>query len=161
MASPGGSVVKSAYQCRSRGDAGLSPGSGRSPGGENSNPLQYTCLENPMDRAACQATVHGVTGSRTRLCDWVCTHVTYATDLEFVDLFTEYLFSAYLILSTVPGTEDTTVRSQKRGLFSRKKKSLFFSYHCKTIQELSKDAKTIGWKIVKEINIHMFSKYRY
>ena len=114
-----------------------------------------------MDRAACQATVHGVTGSRTQLSDWVRTHVTYATDLEFVHLFTEYLFSAYLILSTVPETEDTTVRRSEEDCSQEKKKSLFFSYHCKIIQELSKDAKTIGWKIVKEINIHTFSKYRY
>ena len=42
------------------------PGSGRSPGGENDNPLQYSCLENPMDRAW-WAAVHGVTKSQTRL----------------------------------------------------------------------------------------------
>ena len=42
------------------GDLGLIPGSGRSPGEGNGNPLQYSCLENPMDRGACQATVHGV-----------------------------------------------------------------------------------------------------
>ena len=47
------------------GDLGLFPGSGRSPGGENGNPLQYSCLENPMDRGAWRATVHGVTKSRT------------------------------------------------------------------------------------------------
>ena len=43
------------------------PGSGRSPGGGHGNPLQYSCLENPMDRGAWQATVHGVTKSWTRL----------------------------------------------------------------------------------------------
>ena len=42
-------------------------GSGRSPGGRHGNPLQYSCLENPMDRGACQATVHGVTKSWTWL----------------------------------------------------------------------------------------------
>ena len=41
-------------------DLGLIPGSGKSPGGEHSNPLQYSCLENPMDRGAWWATVHGV-----------------------------------------------------------------------------------------------------
>ena len=41
-------------------DASLIPGSGRSPGGGHGNPLQYTCLENPMDREAWQATVHRV-----------------------------------------------------------------------------------------------------
>ena len=44
-------------------DAGLIPGSGRSPGVGNGNPLQYSCLENPMDRGAWQAAVHGVTKS--------------------------------------------------------------------------------------------------
>ena len=43
------------------GDAGSIPGSGRSPGEVNGNPLQYSCLENPMDRGACWAMVHGVT----------------------------------------------------------------------------------------------------
>ena len=42
------------------GDTGLIPGSGRSPGEQNVNPLQYSCLGNPMDRGACWATVHGV-----------------------------------------------------------------------------------------------------
>ena len=42
------------------GDAGLISGSGKSPGEGNGNPLQYCCLENPMDRGAWQATVHGV-----------------------------------------------------------------------------------------------------
>ena len=41
-------------------DAGLVPGLGRYPGGEHGNPLQYSCLENPMDRGAWQAIVHGV-----------------------------------------------------------------------------------------------------
>ena len=42
-------------------DWGFTPGSGRSSGGGHSNPLQYSCLENPMDRGLWQATVHGVT----------------------------------------------------------------------------------------------------
>ena len=45
-------------------DVGLIPGLGRSPGGGHGNPLQYSCLENPMDRGAWQATVPGVTKSR-------------------------------------------------------------------------------------------------
>ena len=47
------------------GDAGLIPGLGRFPGGGNGNPLQYSCLENPRDRGAWQATVHGVSNSQT------------------------------------------------------------------------------------------------
>ena len=42
------------------GDVGSIPGLGRSPGGGRGNPLQYSCLENPMDRGAWWATVHGV-----------------------------------------------------------------------------------------------------
>ena len=48
-------------------DAGLIPGLGRSPGGVHGNPLQYSSLENPMDRGAWWPTVHVVTKSRTRL----------------------------------------------------------------------------------------------
>ena len=47
------------------GDLGSIPGSGRSPREGNGNPLQYSCLKNPMDREAWQATVHGVANSRT------------------------------------------------------------------------------------------------
>ena len=49
------------------GDTGLIPGSGRSPGEANGNPLQYSCLETSMDRGAWQATAHGITKSRTQL----------------------------------------------------------------------------------------------
>ena len=49
------------------GDPGSFPGSGRSPGEENGNPLQYSCLENPMDRGAWWATGNGVTKSWTQL----------------------------------------------------------------------------------------------
>ena len=45
------------------GDPGLIPGSGRSLGEGNGNPLQYSCLVNPMDREAWRATIHGVTES--------------------------------------------------------------------------------------------------
>ena len=49
------------------GDLGSVPGSGRSPGEGSGNPLQYFCLENPMDRGAWQATVHEVTRVRHNL----------------------------------------------------------------------------------------------
>ena len=54
---PGGPVVKNACNA---GDGGSIPESGRCPGEGNGNPLQYSCLENPMDRGAWWATVHGV-----------------------------------------------------------------------------------------------------
>ena len=56
---PGDSVVKNPPA--NVGDSRLIPGSGRSPGEENSNPLQYSCLENPMEKEASQAIVCGVT----------------------------------------------------------------------------------------------------
>ena len=56
-----GSLVKESA-CK-RGDTGFIPGSGRSPRVESGNPLQYSCLGNPMDRGAQQATVYGVTES--------------------------------------------------------------------------------------------------
>ena len=64
---PGGSEVKASAS--NAGDLGSIPGSGRSPGEGNGNPLQYSGLENPMDGRAWWATVHGVTKSRTRLND--------------------------------------------------------------------------------------------
>ena len=76
MVFPGGSEVK-ASACNA-GDLGSIPGSGRSPGEGNGNPLQYSCLENPMDRGAWWATVHGVTKSWTRLSNFslnVLTHM--------------------------------------------------------------------------------------
>ena len=56
---PGGSDGKESA-CNA-GDGGLIPGLGRSPGERNGNPLQYSCLETPMDRGAWRATIHGVT----------------------------------------------------------------------------------------------------
>jgi len=55
---------------RATGDQGSVPGLGRSPGEGNGNPLEYSCLENPIDRGAWQATVHGVAMSQTRLTDF-------------------------------------------------------------------------------------------
>ena len=64
---PGGSDSKESA-CNA-GDPDSIPGSGRSPGEGNDYPLQYSCLENPMDREAWQATVHEITKSWTRLSD--------------------------------------------------------------------------------------------
>ena len=72
MGFPGSSDVKVSACCA--GDLGSIPGSGRPPGEGNGNPLQYPRLENPMDRRAWQATVHGVTESQTRLSD-LCIYV--------------------------------------------------------------------------------------
>ena len=70
---PGGSEGKaSAFNA---GDLGSIPGWGRSPGEGNGNPLQSSCLENPMDGEAWWATVHGVTKSQTRLRDFTLSKV--------------------------------------------------------------------------------------
>ena len=60
-----------------------------SPGWGNGNPLQYACLENPMDRGAWQATGHRVAKSRTRLSDWACT----------------CMHCAFLVVSTTCGSQ--------------------------------------------------------
>ena len=65
---PGGSDGKASVY--NAGDLGLIPGLGRSAGEGNGNPLQYSCLENPIDRGAWWATVHGVAKSRTQLSDY-------------------------------------------------------------------------------------------
>ena len=69
---PDGSEVK--VSACNAGDLGSIPGLGRSPGEGNGKPLQYSCLENPMDGGAWWATVHGVSKSRTWLNDFTFTH---------------------------------------------------------------------------------------
>jgi len=70
MGFPGGLEVKA-----SAWNSGSIPGSGRSPGEGNGNPLQYSCLENPMEGGAWWATVHGVTKSQTRLSNFTFTFI--------------------------------------------------------------------------------------
>ena len=80
--SPGGSVVKNPPT--SAGDSGSIPGSGRTPAEGNSNPLQYSCLGNPMDRGAWWATVHGVEKRCTQLSNF---HFTSSHPSEFFRLY--------------------------------------------------------------------------
>ena len=75
-ASQGALVVKNPpANAEDRRDLDSIPGSGRSPGGEHGNPLQHSCLENPTDRGAWWATVHGVAKSQTR-CKRLSMHST-------------------------------------------------------------------------------------
>ena len=95
---PDGVVVKNLTV--SAGDTGSLPGAGRSPGGENSNPLLYSCLENSMDRAPWWVTVHGVAKSQTQLITHTHTHTHMVQrknwgiclDKDFLDLVTKALF---------------------------------------------------------------------
>ena len=91
---PGGSDSKACVY--NVGDPASIPGLGRSPGEGNGNPLQYYCLENPMDRGAWQATVHGIAKSRTERL-----HFTYELkDFKCVD-FKPYSYSNYLIFRQI------------------------------------------------------------
>ena len=65
------------------GDVGSTPGLGRSPGGGNGNTLQYSCLGNPMDRGACQATVCGVV-KQLNVTEQLSTHNTYQALCELL-----------------------------------------------------------------------------
>ena len=73
-------VAQTVESACSAGDAGLIPGSGRPPGEGNGNPLQYFCLENPMDEGAWWTLVHGVAKSWTRLSDFTFTFTFVYTD---------------------------------------------------------------------------------
>ena len=68
----------------SAGDLGSVRGFGRFPGEGHGNPLQYSCLENPMDRGAWWAAVHGVAGIRTRLSDFTFTFHFHALEKKMV-----------------------------------------------------------------------------
>ena len=83
MGSPGGSEVK--HLPAIVGDVGSIPGLGRSPREGNSNPLQYSCLGNPMDRGAWWVTVHGVTKSWTEQL-----HNRYFSDSQFCLINTQF-----------------------------------------------------------------------
>ena len=89
---------ESACNAGAAGDTGSIPEQGRSPGGGHGNPLQYSCLENPMDRGAWRATVHGVAQSQTglkrlsthaltRYRTWSIRTGTMSTDTTYVILF--------------------------------------------------------------------------
>ena len=79
----GGSVVKNLpANARDLGDSNLIPGSGKSPGGGNDNPFQYSCLGNPMNRRAWRATLHRGTKNQTRLSTHACHPVVGDVDLS-------------------------------------------------------------------------------
>ena len=79
------------------GDAGSIPGLGRVPGEGNGNPLQYSCLENPMDGGAWWATVHGVAQSWTRLSNFTLL-------FHFLALKEEMATHSSVLAWRIPGT---------------------------------------------------------
>ena len=92
------------------GDPGSSPGSGRSSGERNGNSFQYSCLDNPMDGNSWQATVRGVTKSRTQLSDFT---FTFCPDLPVCILtsslqpprcpaFLQHLPMSWVLISDIP-----------------------------------------------------------
>ena len=97
---PGGSEVK-ASACNA-GDLGLIPGWGRFPGEGNGNPLQYSCLENPMDGGAWWATGHGVAKSQTRLSDFTFFKAFYQKSKKITQNERKYLSVTYPIRDTYP-----------------------------------------------------------
>ena len=80
----------------SAGDTGSIPGSERSPGEGNGNPLQYSCLGNPLDRGTWQSTGHGVAKSQRRLSDYTTNHY-----LDFLSLSFPTCRMGVIILSTL------------------------------------------------------------
>ena len=94
------------------GDLGYIPGSGRSPGGKHGNSLQYSCLENPMDREAWWAAVHGVTRVRH---NWVHTHPhTYFLT------HTMWLINASFPIIICKGCRTTLILSPEKAHFGMK-----------------------------------------
>ena len=81
------------------------PGSGRPPGGGNGNPLQYSCLKNPMDRGAWWATVHGVTNSLTRL-KWLSMHALLGTAADRSEQETGFCVLFFLLPPGPPPLQD-------------------------------------------------------
>ena len=99
---PGGSTVKNLpANAGDSGDTGSIPGWGRSRGGGHYNPLQHSCLENPMDRGAWQAMVHGVEKSWTRLSDFTSLHSLPRASVLFILILTAelILFTCCAVLS--------------------------------------------------------------
>ena len=92
MLFPGGTVVKNPpASTGDAGDVGSIPELGRAPGEEGGNPLQYSCLDNPMERGAWRAIVHGATKSWTRLSAHTHAHTHTHTHTHPTLLFTHQM----------------------------------------------------------------------
>ena len=91
-------VKASAYNA---GDPGSIPGERRSPGEGNGNPLQYSCLENPMDGGTWQATVRGVAKSQTRLNNFIFTSHFHAESFE-INCVIKYVKLSNVVDTVIP-----------------------------------------------------------
>ena len=113
--SPCGSVVK--IPPASAGDVGLIPGLGRSPGEGSGNPLQYSCLRNPMDRGAWQAIDHGLAKSQMWLSMYILLYWAWKGDClysqEFISRFHMFLMGIFqgqsLVVSTTTPSMDCSL----------------------------------------------------
>ena len=101
-------------------DMGLIPGLGRSPGGGNGDPLQYSHLENPMDRGAWWASVHGVTKSQTRLSDWAHMCCGFGLSIWSVTSLTaiEDTYLRRFLLQSVPWEKENHIDISELSCFS-------------------------------------------
>ena len=99
---PGGLVVKNPPA--NAGDAGSIPGLGRSPGEGNGNPLQYSCLKNPMDRGAWQTAVHGLQRVGYNL----------VTKQHFLNILCSFVKVVTSVRNVLPPTASTNQHSEPR-----------------------------------------------
>ena len=104
---PDGSEVK-ASACIAA-DLGSIPALRRSPGEGNNNPLHYSCLENPMDRGAWWAKVHGVTKSRTRLRDFT---FTFRNILVYFHLWSKTVHLPFTVQSPIKTLKEDKTKSR-------------------------------------------------
>ena len=134
MGFPDGSDGKaSAYNL---GDQGLIPGSRRSHGEVNGNPLQYSCLQNPMDRGTWQATVHGVIHKNSPPVPFSCLPLLHSHPNSSESLVWKYAHSLGLLFSTqIQGyTLQNTINKEAKwktiscaDVYNTKKESLFWT----------------------------------
>ena len=131
------------------GDVSLIPGSGRSPGEGNGNPLQYSCLGNPVDRGAWQAIVHGA-AKRVRH-SWATKQqkISFHWETGYKVIFITYIFFQFILLSSVKNTkrklkpmsnipEQRTNASPWKERFWSHKPSCFYSLASKVHKNASK-----------------------
>ena len=107
-------------------DMGSIPGLGRPPEVGNGNPLQYSCLENSMDRGAWRATVHGVAKSQTWLsahnCFIICVTFCYETWISHMDTYIPFL------LSLPPNPKTHPSRSSQQSLVNQIERGIWLSF---------------------------------